>query len=554
MASDSDLLFKRQAPMVSVETAGPRTILIGKEATYTVIVQNAGEVAAADLTVTIRVPQWADCVAAKATNGAAQVPQRAMPAADSGAGDGLQAIQWALPRLEAKSSERLSLQIVARQSRPFDLAVQCTVTPLSSAAVVQVQEPKLAMNLAGPSEVLFGDTKVYTMTLSNPGTGDAENVVIHLSPVTGQSGAATKHQIGSIKAGANKVIEVELTARQAGKIMIHATANADGGLEAEVSEEVIVRRAELEMKIAGGKAKYAGAVASYQIAVSNPGNAPAENVRVSAVLPAGAKFVAATAGGQPTGDGAKVQWTIPTIRPGGDARLDLKCQVNHPGANRLSVQSTAEGELATSADEVSQVEALADLKLNVIEPKGPIAVGADVVYEIRVQNRGTKAARDVKVVGYFSGKIDPTGATGGEHRLVPGVVVFNPIVALEAGGEMTFKVNARAKAPGNHMFKAEVLCEAAGAKLGSEHTTLFYGDEAVSDPADDVKPHEDTPRPLVPKSAFEADQPSRVESAPALQAVPTAVPGSAYGPAKPSASAGSPLPVSPFANRSGAKK
>jgi uncharacterized repeat protein (TIGR01451 family) len=554
VASDSDLLFKRQAPLISVETAGPRTIRIGREATYVVSVHNAGDVAAADLTVTIRVPEWADCMGAKASSGAAQVPQRPIPAADNGGGDGVKAIQWALPRLEAKSSERLSLQIVPRQSRPFDLAVQCTVTPLSSAAVVQVQEPKLAMSLTGPSEVLFGDTKVYTMTLSNPGTGDAENVVIHLSPVTGQGGAPTKHQIGTIKAAANKTIEIELTARQAGKIMIHAAATAEGGLEAEVSEEVIVRRAELEMKIVGGKVKYAGAVATYQIEVNNPGNAPAENVRVAAVLPAGAKFVAASAGGQPTADGAKVQWTISTIRPGGDARLDLKCQVNTPGANRLSVQSTAEGELATSAEEVSQVEALADLKLDVIEPKGPIAVGADVVYEIRVHNRGTKAARDVKVVGYFSGKIDPVAATGGEHRIVPGIVVFNPIVSLEAGGEMSFKVNARAKAPGNHMFKAEVLCETAGAKLGSEHTTLFYGDETISDPTADAKPHEDTPRPLVPKSAFETEQPSRADSAPALQAVPAPQPGSAYAPPKSTGPSTPALPVSPFGVRGNAKK
>jgi uncharacterized repeat protein (TIGR01451 family) len=555
--ADADLLFKRQSPLVSVETTGPRTILIGKEATYTVIVQNAGDVAAQEVTVTVQVPSWADCVAAKETSGSAHVPQRAGAPSDV-ADAAPQAIQWTLPRLEAKSSERLSLQIVPRQSRAFDLAVQWTFTPIASTAVVQVQEPKLAMNLAGPSEVLFGDTKVYTMTLSNPGTGDAENVVIHLSPLNGQSGAPTKHQIGTIKAGSNKVIEVELTARQAGNLVIHAAATADGGLEAEVSEEVVVRRADLEIKIAAGKVKYAGAVASYQIVVNNPGNAPAENVRVTAQLPAGSKFVAAGGGGQPSADGTRVQWTIPTIRAGGDARLDLKCQLNSPGANRLAVQSIAAGELSASAEETSQVEALADLKLDVIEPKGPIAVGADVVYEIKVQNRGTKAARDVKVVGYFSGKIEPIGATGGEHRVVPGIVVFNPIASLDAGDDMSFKVTARAKAPGSHMFKAEVLCEAAGAKLGSEHTTLFYGDESGSEAADETKPHEDAPRPIVPRSPFESDHSGRGPAAPALQAVPSPQPGSAYappsGPAETSGRTPGALPLSPFAPRSSAKK
>ena len=217
----SDSLFKRQSPLISVETIGPRTITIGKEATYNVVVQNAAEVAAQDVTVTIKIPQWADVVATKESTGTAQLPQDPNAAAADGAG--AQGVQWTLPRLEARGKEQSELQIVPRQSRPFDLAVQWTFTPISSYAQVQVQEPKLTMNLSGPAEILFGDTKVYKMTLSNPGTGDAENVSIHLSPLTNQSAPPTKHQIGIINAGDSKVIEVELTARQSGKVSIRAS-------------------------------------------------------------------------------------------------------------------------------------------------------------------------------------------------------------------------------------------------------------------------------------------------------------------------------------------
>jgi uncharacterized repeat protein (TIGR01451 family) len=482
-------------------------MIIGKEGTYTVTVQNAGEVAANEVVVSIRVPEWADVVATKETAGVAHVPAAAAnenATALESAGADLKAVRWNLPRLEAKSKEQLSLQIVPRQSRPFDLAVQWSFTPITQSTVVQVQEPKLVMELAGPADVLFGETKIYKMTLSNPGTGNAENVVIHLSPLTGQGGAVTKHPIGVIKAGENKVIEVELTARQAGQVVIHALATADGGLQSEVKEEVTVRRAELAVKIDGAKTRYAGTVASYQIDVANAGTAPAEDVQVVAALPAGAKFVGASSGGQVTAEG-KVHWTIPTVRDGGHVALELKCLVNNPGVNRLAVESAAAGEISAAAEDVCQVEALADLRLDVIEPKGPIAVGADVTYEIRVVNRGSKSASDVKVVGYFSGKIDPVAASGGEHRLVPGIVIFRPIGALPPGGEATFKITAVAKAAGHHMFKAEVVCEAAGAKLGSEHTTLFYGDE-IQDPADGEAPAaEVSPMPLAPRNVFGGD-------------------------------------------------
>jgi hypothetical protein len=328
----------------------------------------------------------------------------------------------------------------------------------------------------------------------------------------------------------------------------------------------------------------------------NSGTAAADNVQVVAALPAGAKLVAATGGGQASADGGKVHWTIPVIRPGDNAVLELRCQMNNPGANRLSVQSTA-GDLSASAEETTQVEALADLKLDVVEPKGPIAVGADVAYEIRLLNRGTKSASDVKVVGYFSGKVEPVAATGGEHRLVPGIVVFKPIASLAPGNEATFKITARAKAAGHHMFKAEVVCEAAGAKLGSEHTTLFYGDEVITDSAADEPSTDASPRALAPANMFAPDdrdanetaaalpshqapalqsqrapvfQNQRVpvfqgqrapqfhsEGAPVLQRAVPAQLGSAYAPATSSAPSGTPsassgksaIPVSPFALR-----
>jgi uncharacterized repeat protein (TIGR01451 family) len=498
----SDVLFTRQSPLIGIETSGPRTMVVGKEGAYTVSIQNAGEVAANEVVVTIRVPEWADVVGSKETAGVANVPpsNTGDPQAGSGVASQPRAVLWSLPRLEAKSKEQLTLHIVPRQSRPFDLAVQWDFTPVAQSTVVQVQEPKLAMNLSGPPDVLFGDTKVYKLTLSNPGTGDAENVVIHLSPLAGDGGAPTHHPIGTIKAADSRAVEIELTARQAGEVAIHAEATADGDLHAETSQKITVRRAELQLKIAGAKARYAGTMAVYQIEVVNAGNAPAEDVKVTAALPIGGKFLSASSGGQLTTDGGKVQWTVPTIRAGGDAVLQLKCQVTTPGANRLAVGATAVGDLTAAAEDVTQVDAFADLKLDVIEPKGPIAVGADVNYEIHLLNRGSKSATDVKVVGYFSGKIEPTAASGTEHRIVPGIVIFKPIASLSPGSEVVFKIAAMAKAPGHHMFRAEVTCESAGAKLGSEHTTLFYGDEM---PEEGVSASaSDAAAPLAPRNVF----------------------------------------------------
>ncbi len=60
-APSENVLFKRQSPLLSVETAGPRTVVIGKEALYTVTINNGGDVAAQDLVVGVKIPDWTGC-------------------------------------------------------------------------------------------------------------------------------------------------------------------------------------------------------------------------------------------------------------------------------------------------------------------------------------------------------------------------------------------------------------------------------------------------------------------------------------------------------------
>ena len=46
---------------------------------------------------------------------------------------------------------------------------------------------------------------------------------------------------------------------------------------------------------------------------------------------------------------------------------------------------------------------------------------------------------------------------------------------------MVLKVTARADQPGNHVFRAEVLCRSIGTKLAAEETTHFYGKELTAE-------------------------------------------------------------------------
>ncbi|MGC4006801.1 MAG: hypothetical protein QM811_28210 [Pirellulales bacterium] len=483
----SQALVSRQSPQIVVETLGPRTLTVGKEATYEIVVKNQGDLAAQDVSVTIRVPEFAESTGNKATAGSAELLRDPNDAAAA-----FYTVEWKIPRVEVRAKESLALRLIPRKSKAFDLGVVWTISPVSSQTSVEVQEPKLALSLAGPPEVQFGQTKTYKLNLSNPGTGDAENVAIHISPLGGADAALTKHRIGTLAAGDSKLIEVELTAKQAGKVLLRAQATGDNGLKAETSEHVLVRRAALSVNVLASKSKYTGTIAGYAVQVANPGDASADNVKVTAAVPNGAKFLSASSGGKFDAETGKVVWTLPALRAGGEQTFEVKCQLNAAGANTLAVDTTAAGDLTASGVGTTSVVALADLSLDVIDPKGPLPIGEEVSFEIQIKNRGTKAAERVFVVAFFEEGIDPVSATGGQHEMSNGDIRFAPIPALAPGATAVMKIKALPKAAGNLAFRAEAVCEHDGSKLAHQSTVLFYGDDAaptgkaVAGPDDDI--------------------------------------------------------------------
>ena len=140
--------------------------------------------------------------------------------------------------------------------------------------------------------------------------------------------------------------------------------------------------------------------------------------------------------------------------------------------------SNASQELERLGGAVTLVESLADLKLEVHDPPGPIATGDDAVYEVVVRNRGSKAAENVDLVMFFSSGLEATSVQGGPHEIGPGQVVLKTIPTLPPGSEKTYKIHARADRGGNHVFRAEVVCAPLEIKLTSEQSTRFYGDDA----------------------------------------------------------------------------
>ena len=229
--------------------------------------------------------------------------------------------------MDAKAREKLVLKIIVRQSRPFELAVRWDYKPAGSQATIEVQEPKLVMKLDGPREVFFGKREVYKLKLANTGTGPAENLAIMLMPLSNGETQPVSHKLGTLAAGEQRTIEVELTARQAGNLTIHVEAHGEGSARAELAEKVLVRRAALQVEMEGPTVQFVGTGATYKIRVRNPGDAVAKNVQVGINLPTGVKYISGDRGGQTGAQQCQGPVDLGAARSGRRTRVLLEVHV-----------------------------------------------------------------------------------------------------------------------------------------------------------------------------------------------------------------------------------
>jgi uncharacterized repeat protein (TIGR01451 family) len=378
------------------------------------------------------------------------------------------------------------------------------------------------MTLSGPREVVYGEKVLYKLTFSNPGDADTTNVDVRLLPLGTGDTPLDSHNIGTLKAGETKVLEMELVARQSGTLSIKAEATADSGLRATVNEEVLVRRAALKIDIEAPKFQYARSAVTYTVRVSNPGNDIARNLEIAAQLPSRAAYVSST-GGTVNTAGTQVTWDVRSLGPGEEQAFQLRCQLESTGLNRLQVAAKS-GDLHETALAATDVEGLADLTLDVNRPVGAFHVGEEVTYEVVIKNRGTKTAENVEVLAFFSQGIEAVSAAGARHEIAPGQVTFQALPSIAPDKELVLKIKARADTSGNHTFRAEVYCKALGTKLGQEATIRFYDGRpnAAAAPVNSAAPnnasqskgrYDDTNAPL--PGRYSADTFAPAESKPA---------------------------------------
>lgn len=453
-----------QAPWLTVEKSAPEEIQIGKPAIFALRVRNVGEVAAHGVEVHDEVPQGTELIEAR--------PEAASIAEGR--------VVWSVGTLKPGDETIVEMELMPTAEGEIG-SVASVYFASQASARTRSTRPQLALDVTVPGEVLLGENVTLSIKISNPGTGKATGVVLTENipeQLDHPAGAELEYEIGEIKPGDSRQVDLRMSAVKAGQVINQLVARGDGQLQAQQQTKFRVVAPQLEVTMQGPKRRYLDRQATYTVTVSNPGTAPAKEVQLVTHLPKGLQFVGADNSGEYDPETNSVHWALAELPAQQTGQVTLTALPVEAGEQMLRVESVAERGLTAEQEEVVMVEGVAAILFQVGDVDDPIEVGGETTYEIRVVNQGSKAASNVRVVAIFPRALKPRSAKGPTRYTIEGQQVrFQPLGRLAPKDETSFQVRAQGLETGDLRVQVQLVTDEMQSPVTKEESTRVFGDE-----------------------------------------------------------------------------
>ena len=260
-------------------------------------------------------------------------------------------------------------------------------------AGVNVTVPEINPDKTVDNEIPnFGDNVTYTVTVTNDGIGDANNVVITdvldkgLKFLNATGNFTYDEKTGTITwtvdlaKGETKTFNVNVTVLGYGVLSNTVAVGNKTAVRNITVPEIIT------VKEVNSSDIHIGDEITYTITVSNPGKINATNVVIRDILPEGLKFINASNGGVYDPVTGIITWIL-NITANSTVDLTADVCVNKSGniTNTVNVGNKTSNCTIESGD-------IVDLEIHIVADKSEIYVGDNIVYTVTVINNGPSDA------------------------------------------------------------------------------------------------------------------------------------------------------------------
>lgn len=273
----------------------------------------------------------------------------------------------------------------------------------------------------------------------------------------------TKHQIVAIAllTACAAVAAAQNAAQVAAPVAAAAAAAQSGGGSAPM----------IEITKTCPRLRYLSREATFEITVTNRGNAPAANVVVSDTLTGGTDFISADNGGNRQGD--RVVWSLGNLDAGQSKVLKVNTRCSRIGTVKNTAVVTYCAQAMAQCE--MEIKGIPAILLECVDDNDPIEVGADLTYTIIVTNQGSQTDSNVTIKCTLPPEqqfVRAGGATAGTNS--GSDVSFAPLPSLAPKARATWTVTVKGIKPGDSRFKVVLTSDQTTSPVFETESSHIY--------------------------------------------------------------------------------
>lgn len=453
-----------QASQISVEWAKRGEFNIGQECLVDLIVKNIGPNTVVQVAIDALFPADVRLTSAE--------PR---PAINN------ERLTWAIDQIAAGEEKKITIKLIPASRNDIGAVAQVRFTA-TSAAAFSVSEPLLKINVkSSAKEFLLGDPASQMVTVTNPGTGTAQDVKIEAKLSDGLEHATREDrlviEVGPIGPGESRTYRLGLTTIKGGpqSVSVVATSSTEASSTDTIKFDVI--SPSLKVAVEGPSLRYKGRVAKYNLTITNDGSLANNNIHVSQSLAEGFKFIAADHSGKHDASSNSVNWFVGRLEPGESAVVACELRALQIGEFTHTVQVVSDTGVQADSKIETRVDGIASLTMEVVDLDDPVETGSETGYEIRLKNDGSKAATDVVVACDLSAGMDLLDTKAPVDQVLEGrQLTFSPIEQIAPGGQVTIRILTKVVRDGSHRLRVRLTSGSLPEPMILEEVTRAYSD------------------------------------------------------------------------------
>ena len=471
---------------VSVVKTGPATVTAGNDITYTITLSNAGPADAQSVVLSDTVPTGTTFSSLSTGPGdpdnfdLAFVNSQATATATAPIAAGNQDVFTFVVFALASDANNSTISNTASETSTTADLVPGNNSSTVNSTVAAIADLKVTKG--GPATITAGTDATYTITLTNNGPSDAQNVsltdavpagttFVSANPVAASNpdgfsysevgGTITGTPTGGVVAASNQDVFTVVvhalssdpnnsTVTNTANVATTTTDNGPVGNFTSTVNSTVAAVADVHITKTGPATVTAGTSATYTITTTNNGPSDAQNVSSSDVLPANTTLVSFVQNaGAPNGG---------VLAATASQTFTLVLHVSASAANGSTITNTANISTTTTDNGPagnftstvnSTVAASADLSVTETGPASVI-LGNNLTYTFKVTNAGPADAQAVRLSDLLPPTetfVSQSQTSGPAFALAhAGNQVTDTVATLAAGASATFTVTATANA------------------------------------------------------------------------------------------------------------